>query len=103
MNDSCQSCVVLDIAIPIMSLFARQETQEFRVVETLAITFHGHLENSEGEVFVKMRKCKIVVGFPARQPGNIASIGREDVLLSLFDCMKLPTIVAWDMVGQISC
>ena len=67
------------------------------------ITFHGHLENSEGEVSVEMRKGKIVVGFPARQPGNIVPIGEKDVLLSLLDCMKLLTIVAWDMVGQVSC
>jgi len=61
------------------------------------------LENSEGEVSVEMRKGKIVVGFPARQPGNIVPIGEKDVLLSLLDCMKLLTIVAWDMVGQVSC
>jgi hypothetical protein len=89
--------------MPIMSLLERQEVQKFSVVETLAITFHGHLENSEGEVFVEIKQGKLVVRFPARQPGSIVPIGKEDMLLSFLDCMKLLTIVAWDMVRQVSC
>jgi hypothetical protein len=61
------------------------------------------LENSRGEIFVEVKKGKIVVGLPARQPRNFVPTGREDVLLSFLDCMKLLTIVAWDMVGLVSC
>jgi hypothetical protein len=50
-HDLSQSCALLSVAISETSLsFVRQEVQKLRAIEPLAMTFHRHLENGEGEV-----------------------------------------------------
>jgi hypothetical protein len=52
-HDLGQSCALLNVAMSEMSLsFVRQEVQKLGAIKALAMKFHRHLENGEGEVIM---------------------------------------------------
>ena len=66
-HDLGQSCALFNVAMSEMSLsFVRQEVQKLGAIKALAMKFHCHLENGEGEVIMNTEtSCKPEVSHPA--------------------------------------